>query len=252
MNERQFSWFFRIDKKFFLSNLFYFYLNFKKFEKMYKFSNVFFYDVSYFKSYMSSFAFFSFFAFALIFLFVFIFNFRIKQINWNFEIKFQTLIIVEFASMKKLKNFLQKFFLYFDLSMKQIYDLKQQIRWRNFYSLTFNQLKIKYVQNVFRFEIFIKLINDVKKIIVAAIKQNRYERKKSCHQHALNFEMSYATIWRFLKNVEFKLCKLIIKFDFIKNMKQIRLQFCLRHKNWTLKNWKNVIWIDKINVIFEY
>jgi hypothetical protein len=32
-------------------------------------------------------------------------------------------------------------------------------------------------------------------------------------------------------------------------MREARLQFCLRHKDWTLEDWKNVIWSDETLVV---
>jgi hypothetical protein len=33
------------------------------------------------------------------------------------------------------------------------------------------------------------------------------------------------------------------------SMKEARLQFCLRYQNWTLKDWKAVIWSDETSVV---
>ena len=32
-------------------------------------------------------------------------------------------------------------------------------------------------------------------------------------------------------------------------MKETRLQFALRHKDWTIEDWKNVIWTDETSVV---
>ena len=35
-------------------------------------------------------------------------------------------------------------------------------------------------------------------------------------------------------------------------MKKDRLEFCLRHEDWTLEDWKNVIWTDETSIILGY
>lgn len=56
-------------------------------------------------------------------------------------------------------------------------------------------------------------------------------------------------IWRILKKAGFWKTKLTQKPGLTKAMKAACLQFCLKHKDWILKDWKNVIWMDEISVI---
>jgi len=35
-------------------------------------------------------------------------------------------------------------------------------------------------------------------------------------------------------------------------MKLKRLKFCRDYANWTLEDWKNVIWLDEISIVLNY
>jgi hypothetical protein len=37
-----------------------------------------------------------------------------------------------------------------------------------------------------------------------------------------------------------------------KKMRQERLNWCLAYKDWTLEDWKNVIWLDETSVVLNY
>ena len=54
-----------------------------------------------------------------------------------------------------------------------------------------------------------------------------------------------------MKRNNLQACKLTQKFDLIEVMMKTRYHFCMRYKNWTLKNWKKIIWIDEISVIMS-
>ena len=59
------------------------------------------------------------------------------------------------------------------------------------------------------------------------------------------------TIWRCLKRLGFKKTKPTRKPGLTKKMKEDRLQWCLNHEDWTLDDWKNVIFTDETSVVLN-
>jgi hypothetical protein len=57
------------------------------------------------------------------------------------------------------------------------------------------------------------------------------------------------TIWRTLRGAGFKKTKPTRKPGLTKKIQQDRLDWCLQRKDWTLEDWKNVIWSDETSVI---
>jgi hypothetical protein len=61
-------------------------------------------------------------------------------------------------------------------------------------------------------------------------------------------KISARTIHRILHRRGYKPCKPTRKPSLTKDAKLARLNWCLDHKDWTLEDWKNVIWSDETSV----
>lgn len=170
---------------------------------------------------------------------------RPQNVNHTIGARLQALAIAEFAFADNLKNAVKMASHYSGVSTKRIYSLRKQARQRGFDPETSSQLKIEYVQDAPGKGARIQLTLEVKKAIVEAIKRDRYGREKTCQQLAEPHGLSHTTVHRFLKNTGFRSCKPTMKPGLTPSMKEARLQFCLRHKHWTLEDWKNVIWTDE-------
>jgi len=57
------------------------------------------------------------------------------------------------------------------------------------------------------------------------------------------------SIYRILRRQGYKPVKPTRKPGLTKENKLARYNWCLAHKDWTLKDWKNVIWLDETSVI---
>lgn len=94
----------------------------------------------------------------------------------------------------------------------------------------------------------------VKEEIINKVRLDRYGREKSCTDltgelsHA-GFIISSITVWRVLKGAGFKKTKPTRKPGLTQKMKDERLKFCLDHKDWTIEDWKNVIWSDETAIV---
>jgi transposase len=102
-----------------------------------------------------------------------------------------------------------------------------------------------------------KQTEEMKQSIAAKVRGDRYGRELSSADLAgyLStdaFEISATTIWRCLKNQGFKKTKPTRKPGLTKKMKDERLKWCLDHQDWTLDDWKNVIWTDETAVVLNH
>lgn len=100
-----------------------------------------------------------------------------------------------------------------------------------------------------------KQTDTIVKAIIQKVRHDRYGREKTCTDLAgelsteLNIDISASTIYRCLKKHGFKKTKPTRKPGLTKKMRAERLQWCLNHKDWTLEDWKNVIWSDETSVL---
>jgi transposase len=67
----------------------------------------------------------------------------------------------------------------------------------------------------------------------------------------LGIEISATIIWRMLKKVGFCKTKPTRKPGLTKKMREEQYKWCLAHKDWTLEDWKNVIWTDETAVVLN-
>lgn len=92
------------------------------------------------------------------------------------------------------------------------------------------------------------------KKVVDLVSRDRYGREKDCADIAGElskdgWDISAATVWRVLRRAGFKKTKPTRKPGLTKKMRKERLEWCLEHKDWTLEDWKNVIWSDETAVV---
>ena len=82
------------------------------------------------------------------------------------------------------------------------------------------------------------------------IQTDHYDREKTCVYIVNEIkDISLMTVWQILQKSDLKKTKSIWKSDLTARMKKKRLEFCHHHEHWILKNWKNIIWSDKISVV---
>ena len=102
-----------------------------------------------------------------------------------------------------------------------------------------------------------KQTEDIKTIIIDKVRRDRYGREKSCADLVgdfsdLGISISATTIWRILKKAGFNKTKPTRKPGLTKKMMAQRLEWCLKHQDWTLEDWKNVIWSDETSVVLNF
>lgn len=90
------------------------------------------------------------------------------------------------------------------------------------------------------------------KDVVSRVRTDRYGREKTCAQIGAEVGLSAMTIWRILRSAGLKKTKPTRKPGLTAEMKRVRLKWCLDHKDWTLDDWKRVIWSDETSVILGH
>jgi transposase len=102
-----------------------------------------------------------------------------------------------------------------------------------------------------------KQTKDTTSAVVLTVRRDRYGREKSCADIAgmlreKGIEVSASTVYRILKKAGFRKTKPTRKPGLTKQMREDRLRWCLKYKDWTLEDWKNVIWLDETSVVLLY
>lgn len=104
----------------------------------------------------------------------------------------------------------------------------------------------------------LKQTEEAKQLLVTKVSLDRYAREKSTAELAgdlsahLNVDISARTIHRMLKGMGYTKTKPTRKPGLTKKMMDERLAWCLQHKDWTLEDWKNVIWTDETSVLLNH
>jgi len=94
-------------------------------------------------------------------------------------------------------------------------------------------------------------------IVISKVQLDRYGREKSCADIAgdlsrQGIDVSASTVRRILRSAGYRKTKPTRKPGLTKKMREERYQWCLEHENWTLEDWKNVIWSDETSVVLGH
>ena len=109
----------------------------------------------------------------------------------------------------------------------------------------------RYVEDGTRSGRPLKNTEDLKEAILSRVRTDRYGREKSCAYIAseLGGIVSPTIVWQVLRSAGYRKTKPTRKPGLTKRMRDERLAWCLAYKDWTLEDWKRVIWTDETSVI---
>ena len=101
-----------------------------------------------------------------------------------------------------------------------------------------------------------KVTEDIKKQVVEVVTKNSTTRQMTTQTIAdkinelatTSVTISARTIWNILHSLGYSPYKPTYKPGLTLEAKEVRLKWCEEHKDWTLKDWKNVIWSDETSV----
>ena len=98
-----------------------------------------------------------------------------------------------------------------------------------------------------------KRIDDVvEQRLIASLSVDRAGREKSSEVLAYEQSISVSSAQRILRRHGYTAVKPTRKPGLSQAQKDARMKFCEAHKNWTLEDWKNVIWSDETSVVIGH
>ena len=127
------------------------------------------------------------------------------------------------------------------LSRRTIFDLKKKARERGYNPAQSRTLKIEYVEDASRSGRPKEVIEEKKQELLDYVRKNHENREKSSEELGWLIGVSARTAHRILHKAGMTKRKPTWKPGLTQEMREARLQFALRHKDWKLKDWKNVI-----------
>jgi hypothetical protein len=85
-----------------------------------------------------------------------------------------------------------------------------------------------------------------------SVTKDRAGREKLSEYLAFEAGLSQTSVLRILKRSGLSRVKPSYKPGLTNEARKRRLQFCLEHADWTLEDWKNVIWMDETSVVLGH
>ena len=168
-----------------------------------------------------------------------------QSVNHDDGTRMQALALAEYGVHHKIITALTK------ITKSSIYRYKAQARQRGYDPSQSRQLLNSYVTDAPRSGRPTVITPEVEAAIIAAIRKDRYGREKTSFMLAAEQGISSSSTLRTLWHNGFRPCKTTKKPSLSEAMKEARYQFALRHKDWTLEDWKRVIWSDETSVILN-
>lgn len=97
-----------------------------------------------------------------------------------------------------------------------------------------------------------EVTKEIEEKVLASVRKDSAGREKSSEVLGYEAGWSSATVLRILKKHGLKNVKPTRKPGLSREQQLKRLAFALEHKDWTLEDWKNVIWSDETSVILGH
>ena len=138
------------------------------------------------------------------------------------------------------------------LSMRSVTRLKQTARQRGYDPETSMILLTKYVEDAPRSGRPKKITPEQEKAVVDRVKKDRYGREMSTAELGGEFKLSPISVLRILHKSRLRKQKPTWKPGLTEDMRKCRLMFAETHKDWTIEDWKKVIWSDETSVILGH
>ena len=141
-----------------------------------------------------------------------------------------------------------------NLSERSIYRLRKVAKERGYNPDVSKKLLLAYVEDAPRIGRPKKATKEVEEMVIRTISKNSTTRELSTQKIADTLSplvrggISSRTVHRILRRRPYKPSKPTRKPGLTNENKLARLKWCLDYKDWTLEDWKNVIWLDETSV----
>ena len=176
-----------------------------------------------------------------------------QSVNCDEGVRCQTLSIVEFLESKgePRGKAVQQTKDYTGVSHQSIYRWKKQARERGFDPAISPLIKLHYVEDKERPGRPTKITPQVEEALLAQVRKDRNSREMTAAQHGHKIGLSPSTVLKAFRKIKLKSCKTTKKPSLTTAMLQERLSWAIKFKDWTLEDWKNVIWSDETSVMLH-
>ena len=138
------------------------------------------------------------------------------------------------------------------MSRSSIYRLQKTARVRGYGPTISRQILNQLVQDAPRSGRPKEITALQEEALIEQVQRDRFGREMTAAQLGFDVGVSAMSAWRILRSYEMRKRKATRKPGLTEEMKEARLQFALRHKYWTLEDWKNVIWTDETSIVLGH
>jgi transposase len=138
------------------------------------------------------------------------------------------------------------------ISERAVYDLIKRARDRGYNFQADPRIRREHVEDGKRSGRPKEITDEVKQAVIASIQKDRAGREKSSEVLAYEAGISQSSILHILKEAGIHSVKPTYKPGLTEEQKARRLRFCLDHKDWSLDDWKNVIFTDETSVVLGH
>jgi len=168
-----------------------------------------------------------------------------SPINYDIGVRVQALSLFEYGvSAKEIEKWM-------GVSISSLKRWKRVSRQRGFDPQVSSHILAQYVTDVPRSGRPSALHDEAQKTIIKLLEKNSSTRQYSTAElaHKSGTSVSPNTVWRFIKKKGYRSVKHTVKPALTKEMKQKRLDFCLKYRNF---DWRDVIWTDETSVVLGH
>jgi transposase len=144
---------------------------------------------------------------------------------------------------------------YLGVGISSIYRFARIAKGRGYDLRIHRLIKLEYVADAPRGGRPQKSTPIVNSTIVSTVERNSTTRAYTAQQIAIklletnNIQISERTVTRILRRLKYHKVKTTKKPGLTKAAKEARRAFCEKYKDWTLEEWKRVIWSDETSVV---
>ena len=165
--------------------------------------------------------------------------------NYDIGVRVQALTLSNYRVKPK------EIFNWIKVSESSLKRWKRIAKERGFNPLVSSHILAQYVADAPRTGRPTILQETAQKAILKLLKKNSTTRQYSCAelQSKARVNAYPTTVWRFIKRSGYRSIKHTVKPALTKEMRQKRLEFCLKYRDF---DWRNVIWTDETSVILGH
>ena len=138
-----------------------------------------------------------------------------------------------------------------EISRQTVSRLQKQARTRGYNPEASKKLLLSYVIDEPRSGRPAMITPQLETAVLASIRKDRDGREKTSLMLAAEQGICSTTILKFLKRNNFRPCKTTKKPALTEAIMKARYQFALRYQDWTIEDWKNMIWTNETSVVLN-